>query len=443
MTGTTVPIAPIPLARSSRRLLAGPLILIAAGGAAVAGGVVLGDAMGIVLVAAGIVVAALSLYLAVMLATVRLDVEVATLRVRWLGGERRYTLVRGPVTRVPLRGPDAARLRPRFGALGWGLGRAKLRRDERIELVRLAPSATMILVPTDRGRVGIAPSSEQQLLGALAAAARIQQRLDEVAERARPFVVPAPSERAAMPIGPTPDAQPVEAVPAGPTSQRMLTGIERTLIEERLAMERAANLRAAEAERQAATDAASMATFMGAEAAAAPPAARPSRLRRRGEWHRPAWMSFGRGRVASPVIDAAATQAAAAAVEAPAHPPFVAPAPAPAPAPAVGRREEAVAVPPLIAPRRPFPIPAERLFAYGIAVTPALAAGIVWAAAFIGGRLDLPTEELRPMAVALLATGPAGALAGLIARTWFPRLLGLVAITSLVALALIGRALMP
>ena len=80
--------------------------------------------------AAGLVVAALSLYLAVMLLSVRLDVEVATLRLRWMGGERRYTLVRGAVTRVPLHGPEAARLRPRFGALGWGLGKARLRGDE-------------------------------------------------------------------------------------------------------------------------------------------------------------------------------------------------------------------------------------------------------------------------------------------------------------------------
>src|SRR5687767_11951658 len=157
MTNTTVPIAPIPLARSHRRLLVVPLILLAAGGVAVGGGVVLGDAMGIGLVAAGLVVGALSLYLALMLVSVRLDVEVATLRLRWLGGERRYTLVRGPVTRVVLRGREAARLRPRFGAMGWGLGRARLRRNENIELIRLARTATMILVPTDHGRVGVAP----------------------------------------------------------------------------------------------------------------------------------------------------------------------------------------------------------------------------------------------------------------------------------------------
>ena len=188
MTEHIVAIAPIPLARSIGRMLAVPALLLIAGVVAVAGGANVGGLVGIGLVAAGLVVAGLSLYLAVMLLTVRLDVQVATLRLRWLGGERRYTLVRGPVTRVALAGDEAARLRPRFGAFGWAVGRAKLRGDEVIDIVRLAPTASMILVPTDRGRLGIAPTSEEHLLSALAAAARIQQRLDEVAERARAFM---------------------------------------------------------------------------------------------------------------------------------------------------------------------------------------------------------------------------------------------------------------
>jgi len=162
MSSPVVPIAPIPLARANGRLLIVPAILFLAGLVATAGGIVRGDAWGIGLVAAGLLVAVLSIAMWLMLVTVRLDVEVATLRVRRLGGETRYTLVRGPVTRVPLRGPDAARLRPGFGALGWGLGRARLRGNEPIELVRMAPTETMILVPTDRGRVGIAPASEEQ-----------------------------------------------------------------------------------------------------------------------------------------------------------------------------------------------------------------------------------------------------------------------------------------
>src|ERR687897_318277 len=115
----------------------------------------------------------------------------------------------------------------------------------------------MILVPTDHGRVGVAPASEQQLLRALAAAARIQQRLDEVAERARGFVLPERSVQAAVAVEREPEAGGADPPQATASAgQRLLTGIERTLIEERLAAERAAALRAAEAERQAATDAA-------------------------------------------------------------------------------------------------------------------------------------------------------------------------------------------
>jgi hypothetical protein len=288
----------------------------------------------------------------------------------------------------------------------------------------------MILVPTDHGRVGVAPASEQHLLGALAAAARIQQRLDEVAERARAFVVPEPSERAPLPTAP-PEPEPVEAeaMPAAaPNLQRVLTGIERTLIEERLAFERAAALRAAEEEREAAADAARMAAFLPAEAAAPPPA---TRTRRRGQWRRPAWLTFGGLRAGT----AAATAAPAAA------PPPIQAAAMPQPAAAAAAAAvEATPVPRAVP--RPFPVPPERLAAYGMAVVPAIAAGIVWAAAAVGGRLDMPAEQLRPVAVALLATGPAGALAGLIAHTWFPRLLGLVAVTSLTALALLGRVLL-
>ena len=174
MSEHIVAIAPIPLTRSIGRILAVPSLLLLAGVVAVFGGANVGGLVGIGLVAAGLVVGALSMYMAAMLLTIRLDVEVATLRLRWFGGERRYTLVRGPVTRVALTGDEAARLRPRFGALGWAVGRARLRREERIDVVRLAPTDSMILVPTDRGRLGIAPTSEEHLLSALAAAARIR-----------------------------------------------------------------------------------------------------------------------------------------------------------------------------------------------------------------------------------------------------------------------------
>ncbi|HEY7525541.1 MAG TPA: hypothetical protein VIA82_01730 [Candidatus Limnocylindria bacterium] len=383
MSGPTVSIAPVPLARSGRRLAVVPAILLLAGGVAAVAGLQRGDAWGLALAAAGALVAALSLALWLILLSVRLEVEVATLRVRRLGGERRYTLARGPVTRVPLRGPEAARLRPSFGALGWGLGRARLRGDETIELVRMAPTDTMILVPTDRGRVGIAPAVEAQLLEALAAAARIQQRLDEVAERAR-----VASARAPLPPAP---AAPPEPEPGDGAHDRILTGIERAILEERLAAQRAAALQAAEAERRAAADAARMAALTTADHAGQPipaadqlPTARPS-----------------------------------------ASPP-------------------AVRVPsPRVRVERPsLEISGERLRDFAVLVVPVLAALAIWTAAAAQHRLDLPAAQLRPVAAALLASGPAAALAGIVARVWYPRLLGLVTVTSLLGVGLVARALL-
>ncbi|HEX2289866.1 MAG TPA: hypothetical protein VHH53_06670, partial [Pseudonocardiaceae bacterium] len=178
---TVVAIANIPLARSLRRVLAVPAIALLAGGLAAVVGWLVGGLPGLALAVAGGVLIVVASYLALLVLSVRLDLEVSTLRLRRLGSEQRFSLVRGPVTRVPLRGVGAARLRPRFGALGWGLGPARLRDEEEIQLVRLAPTTTAILVPTDSGRVAIAPASEQQLIAALGAAARVQQRLDQVA----------------------------------------------------------------------------------------------------------------------------------------------------------------------------------------------------------------------------------------------------------------------
>jgi hypothetical protein len=382
MSGPTVAIAPVPLARSGRRLAVVPVIFLAAGAVAVGAGLLRIEPWGLALVAAGALVALLGLVLWLVLLSIRLEVEVATLRVRRLGGERRYTLVRGPVTRVPLRGPEAARLRPSLAALAWGVGRARLRGDETIELVRMAPSDTMILVPTDHGRVGIAPASEQQLLNALAAAARIQQRLDEVAERARAYVPPPP---------PAPEP-PVPAPAEGDERPgRVLTGIERAILEERLAAQRAAALQAAEAERQAAADAARMATFIAAEEAQKPLLAAAQR-------------PTARRSVSLPAVRV------------------------PRPRVHVGR------------PR--LEVSGERLRDFVILVRPVLAAVGVWIAAATQQRLDMPPAQLRPVAAALLASGPAAALAGVVARVWFPRLLGLVTITSLLGVGLVARALL-
>ena len=182
-------IARVKLARSLPRLLAVPFLIFVFAGAAIAGGLlVVPPPVGFVLIAIGGVLGALGLALMVTLLSVRLDVGESAVQVTWIGGNRSYVLSPGPVTRVRLRGANASRLRVRSGAFGWALGRALLRGEEPIHIVRLAPTATAILVPTDRGRLAIAPASDEDLLDALSRAARARQQLEagshEEAERA-------------------------------------------------------------------------------------------------------------------------------------------------------------------------------------------------------------------------------------------------------------------
>ena len=102
-----------------------------------------------------------------------------------------------------------------------------------MEVVRLAPTPTAILVPTERGRLAIAAADEKGLLDALSRAARARQRLEDLTREAPPVVEPT------RPVE-------VEVTPA------LMTGIERALFEDRMAEERAAALGAAEGERIAA-----------------------------------------------------------------------------------------------------------------------------------------------------------------------------------------------
>jgi len=228
-------IARVKLARSLPRLLAVPFLIFVFAGAAIAAGlVVVPPPAGFALIAIGAFLGALGLALMVTLLSVRLDVGESSVRVSWIGGGRSYVLSPGPVTRVRLRGTSASRLRVRAGVLGWSLGRAMLRGEEPIHIVRLAPTPTAILVPTDRGRLAIAPERDEDLLDALSRAARARQQLEaESREEAEPV------ETAAEAIEPSPAESP-PVVAAVEVPERPLTGIERAMLEEQLAREREA-----------------------------------------------------------------------------------------------------------------------------------------------------------------------------------------------------------
>jgi hypothetical protein len=374
MSTDVPPIARIRLARSPARLFALPalLVVIAAGlvALAVLGPPRIGEPGWYAMIAAAGVAVLVALVMTVRLLSVRLDVEEAAVHFHQLGGSRRYQLAPGPVTRVRLRGENASRLRARSGWLGWEIGRARLRDEEDIEVIRLARTDTVILVPTDRGRLAIAAESEGELIDALSRAARARQRLEQLAGGAPATpdtVAEAAASAEAAPPEPEPEPEP-----------HVMTGIERALHEERLAREReeAAAVAAAmpagpEAEAAAASEPLAMAAGKRAEEA---PAARRAR-----------WRMDRRGvaRIGRPRPSAA----------------FV--------------------------------------------LVPLLGAGIVWGAATMLGRLPDPTSDLgRLTSLALVLAGPATSIGAIMARAWWPRLVGVVVTSGLAASVFVGRALL-
>ena len=373
MSSDVPPIARIRLARSPVRLFALPalLVLVAVGLVvlAIPGPLRQGEVGWSAALAGAGLVALVAIAVAVRLLSIRLDVEEAAVRLRWLGGSRSYPLAPGPVTRVRLRGENASRLRARSRWLGWGLGRARLRDEEDVEVVRLAGTATVILVPTERGRLAIAASSEEALIDALSRAARARQRLEQLAAEA-PIVTDvdavgaAPAEEEPRPV-PEPDREP---------EPHALTGIERALLEERLARERE--------EAEAAAMALPAPAESEPEQVEAPPAAdeEAATVPARRRWWRPGARGVTR-----------------------------------------------------LGPPRP---------SVAFVFVPLLGAGIVWGAATALGRQPDPTSDLgRLTALALVLAGPGTSVGAVMARAWWPRIVGVVVTSGLAASVFVGRAL--
>ena len=357
MADRVPPIARVELARSTGRLLLLPLLLAVVGAGLVVIGVLrplpgLIDAVAIGAILVGAIAALIGLWVAARRMSVRLEVEEAAVHVRWLGGARIYPLSPGPVTRVRLRGDDPSKLQLRGGPLHIGVGAARLRDEEEIEVVRLAPTATGILVPTERGRLLIGAASEEALLSALSRAAQARQRLEELVASAPPAAQPREAE---------PEATEAEAEP----EPHVLTGIERAKLEERLAADRAAL-----------------------------PATPPS-----------------------------------------APEPVAVTVPGPTPTPAGRLRRWRRQRPGTARIGRPRP---SAVFV----LLPLAGAGLVWGAGYLLGRLPDPASDLgRLTALGLVLAGPATSIGAIMARAWWPRLVGVVVTSGLAAAVFVGRAL--
>ena len=73
---------------------------------------------------------------------------------------------------------------------------------------------------------------------------------------------------------------------------------------------------------------------------------------------------------------------------------------------------------------------------------PLLGAGAVWGAATALGRLPEPGSDLaRLAALGLVLGGPATSIGAIMARAWWPRLVGIVVTGGLAASVFVGRAL--
>jgi len=380
------------LARSLPRLLAAPFLAVLLGGVLVAMGLLLvGGTSGLAVAAGGVALAIIGVVGAAVPLSVRVDIEESIVRVSWLFGRRVYLLTPGSLTRVHLHGEGASPLRSGF-RFGWALGPAILRNVEEIHVVRLAPTETVILIPTARGRLAIATADEQHLIDALTRAAHARARAEERVEEAEPEEAPAPQSRAG-----------VEGF-----DPRLLTGIERRLYEESVA--RPAAEEGTPAPPSAATQ---PEPIPDAEPAPAPiPSAEPRSIFRRPSWARRRPSEAAAGMSAMPAASSAAA------------------------VPSAARRgmPERVRSIPIARPRPSWLLP----------LVPLVAAGGAWAAgAYLGRMPELGSDTARLTALALVLAGPGTSIGALMARAWWPRTVGVVVTGGLAASIFIGRALLP
>ena len=246
------------LARRPWHALRVPAGAIALGLATVIVAVAAGVGLAVPLAVAGGILAVAGAYLGVRQMSIRLDVEPGTVRLRGLGIDRRYHLERGDLRRVHTDAAGEAWLRSGRGLLlGFGVGRAVLAGGESVDLVRLAPGPALILIPTDKGRLGIVPSDEGELVAALTEAAR-------AAPPPPPAVAPSVAPTAGMIVATAPSSE--------------LSGIDRAARDERLVGERGEAAAGAAAERATANLTAQIATIPEPAAAVGSPAVRRRRL---------------------------------------------------------------------------------------------------------------------------------------------------------------------
>jgi hypothetical protein len=130
-------------------------------------------AIGVAVIGASVAVLAYVILIAVHALSLHLEILPGEVHVASLLVHRGYHVAGAPERMATPRRRGV--FDTRIGSYGIELGLGRIEGRAEIEVVRLSPEASVVLIPCREGQLAVAPSSESRLFGALARAARGQE----------------------------------------------------------------------------------------------------------------------------------------------------------------------------------------------------------------------------------------------------------------------------
>lgn len=158
------------LARDPTRLIGWLGVRLVIGEVGLVVGLQSPGSIGIAVTVAGAAVLLYVLLLALHVLSLRLEIQPGMIVVASVLVRRRYPLRHGAVTRMQVE-PRRGFFGTQLGAFGVEIGLGRAPSDESVDVVRLSPVASMIMIPSTETRLAVAPASERVLLRALQLAA--------------------------------------------------------------------------------------------------------------------------------------------------------------------------------------------------------------------------------------------------------------------------------
>lgn len=126
--------------------------------------------IGVAVTLAGVTVLCYVVLLTLHVLSLRLEIRRGEVRVASVLVRRRYPVRPGPVTRLRVE-PRKGIFGTQLGGFGIEIGLGHSPSAESVDVVRLAPVSSLIVVPSSPTRLAVVPSSERTLLRALELAA--------------------------------------------------------------------------------------------------------------------------------------------------------------------------------------------------------------------------------------------------------------------------------